>query len=158
MIVSISIVHSMSASGIYFVGDTPAKIGVPTLRSSWSSDILSVLFSFVNAAISSPQVVLSRSNFKLSERHSAFAVFSYCVYYTLCEKYGSDTYVIQRAIAGCFAYITKTVSHWILPRWHFHEFSLLVFIQWYFTVLTTGFHSASFFGIDSSILDWSPAL
>jgi len=41
-------------------------------------------------------------------------LFSYCVSYTLCKKYGSDTYTIQRAIAGYFACITKTDSRWIL--------------------------------------------
>jgi len=60
-------------------------------------------------------------------------LFSYCVYYTLCGKYGSDTHTIHRSFAGYFAYITKTVSRWILPPWYFHEFSLLVFIRWYFT-------------------------
>jgi len=91
MLASIGIVRSTSASGIYFVGDVPAKTGVPTLQSSKSSDILSVLFSFVNTTISSPQVVPSRSPFKSSERHSALVVFSLCLL-QLCEKYGSDTY------------------------------------------------------------------
>jgi len=94
MLVSIGIVRSTSASGICLVGDTPAKIGVPTLRSSRSSGIISVLFSFVNAMISSPQVVLSRSPFKSSERCSALAVFL-CICHTLCKKCGSDAHVLE---------------------------------------------------------------
>jgi len=79
MLVSIGVVRSTSAPGICFVGDTPAKIGVLTLRSSRSSDILSVLFSRDNAMISSSKVVLSRSPFKSSERHSELTVFLLCL-------------------------------------------------------------------------------
>ena len=131
MLVSIGIVYSTSASRICFVGDTPAKIGVPTLRSSRSSDILSVLFSLFTQRF---QVLKSFYQEVLSNRVKGIShwLFSYCVYYTRCGKYGSDTCTIHRSIAGYFAYITKTVSRWILPRWYFHGFSLIVFIQWYF--------------------------
>jgi len=63
MLVSIGIVYSTSASRICFVGDTPAKIGVLTLRSSRRLDILSVLFSLFTQRFqvlkSFPQGVLS---------------------------------------------------------------------------------------------------
>jgi len=107
------------------------KIGVPTLWSSWSSDVSFVLFSLF---IQRFQVLKSFYQEVLSSRVKGVShwPFSYCVYYTLCRKYGSDTCAIHCSIAGYFAYITKTVSRWILPRWYFHEFSLLVFIQWLF--------------------------
>jgi len=63
MIVSIGIVYSTSALRICFVGDTPAKIGVLTLRSSRRLDILSVLFSLLTQRFqvlkSFPQGILS---------------------------------------------------------------------------------------------------
>jgi len=132
MLASIGIVRSTSALCICFVGDTPAKIGVPTLRSSRSSDILSVLFSVLTQRF---QVLKSFCQEVLSRwvRGRPHWLFSYCVYYTLCEKYGSDTHTTHRSIAGYFTYIMKTVSCWMLPWWYFHGFSLLIFIQWYFT-------------------------
>jgi len=149
MLVSIGIVRSMSASRICFVGDAPAKIGVPTLRSSRSSDILSVLFSLFTQSF---QVLKSFYQEVLASRVRGRPnwLFSYCVYYTLCEKYGSDTYTIHRSIAGYFTYITKTVSCWTLPRWYFHGFSLLVFIQWYFTGFNYWFSFCQLFEIPTS--------
>jgi len=149
MLVSIGIVHSTSALRICFVGDTPAKIGVPTLRSSRSLDILSVLFSlftqwFQVLKLFYQEVLSSRV------RGTSHWLFSYCVYYTLCGKYGSDTYAIHRSIAEYFACIAKTVSCWMLPRWYFHEFSLLVFIQWYFTKFNYWFPLCQLFEIPTS--------
>ena len=114
------------------MGDTPAKIGVLTLRSSRRLDILSVLFSLLTQRFqvlkSFPQGVLSS---EVREIYYSDCFPSCC--YTLCEKYGSDTYTIHRSIATSFTHSTKTVSHWILQRWYFHGLSLLVFIQRYFT-------------------------
>jgi len=67
------------------VGDTPAKIGAPTLLSSRSYGYFTRVVVVADATIPSPQVVLSRSPFKLSERYIALTVFS-IVYITLCAK------------------------------------------------------------------------
>jgi len=94
-------------------------------------DIISVLFLLLTQRFqvlkSFPQGVLSSK-----ARDTLRRLFSCCVYYTLCKKYGSDTDTIHRSIARCFAYRSKTVSHGILQRRYFHGLSLLVFIQRYF--------------------------
>jgi len=149
MLVSIGIVYSTSASRICFVGDTPAKIGVLTLRSSWRLDILSVLFLLLTRWFqvlkSFPQDVLSSKARDMLRR-----LFSFCVYYTLCEKCGSDAYTIHRSIARYFACSSKTVSHWMLQRWYFHGLSLLVFIQRHFTELNYRFLFRQAFQIPTS--------
>jgi len=130
----------MSALCICFVDDTPAKIGVSTLRSSQSLDTLSVLFSLLTRQF---QVLKSFYQEVLSSqvRGTSHWLFSYCAYCTLCGKYVSDTYPIHRSIAGYFTYITKTVSRWILPRW---------FIQWCFTEFNYWFPSRQLFKIPTS--------
>ena len=67
------------------MGDQPAKIGVPTLRSSRSPDILSVLFSLFTQRF---QVLKSFCQEVLSNRVKGIPhrLFSYCVYYTRCEN------------------------------------------------------------------------
>jgi len=149
MLVSIGIVHSTSALRICFVGDTPAKIGVSTLRSSRSLDILSVLFSLFTQRF---QVLKSSCQEVLSSRVRGMShwLLSCCVCCILCGKCGSDTHPMHRSIAGHFTQITKTVSRWMLPRWYFREYPLLVAIQWHFTEFNYWFSSRQLFDIPTS--------
>jgi len=84
MLVSIGIVRSTSASGICFVGDTPAIIGVLTLQSSRSSDMLSVLISSVNTMISSSPSCNFKKSFQVEWEVKRIGCF--CVFITLCAK------------------------------------------------------------------------
>ena len=79
MLASIGIVDSTSALCICFVGDTPAKNGSAyTPKFSKFGHFIRVVF-VVHATFSSPQVVLSRSPFKSSERCVALTVFLLCL-------------------------------------------------------------------------------
>jgi len=127
-------VRSTSASGICFVGDTPAKIGALTHQSYWSSDKLSVLILFVNAAISSPQVVLSRSPLKTSERCISFTVFLLCLLHFVWE--------IR------LGYVHNTLSHCRIFCTHYeNSFLLDTTTEKLSRVFTTCFHPVTFYGV-----------
>jgi len=134
MLVSIGIVHSTSALRICFVGDTPAKIGVLTLRSSRNLDILSVLFSLFTQHFSSPQAVLSRSPFKSSERCVALTVFLLCL-----------LRVVWKIRLG---YVFNASFHCRIFLVHYeNSFSLDITTVILSLVFTTCFHPAIFYGV-----------
>jgi len=131
MLASIGIVCSTSDSGICFVVTHQLKQEHP------HSEVLEVqMFDLCCSRLSIRRFQVLKLSFQevLSSRvrGKAHWLFLHCVCHTLREKCGSDTHTMQRAIAGHVACITKTVSCWTLLRWCFHEFSLLVFIQWHF--------------------------
>jgi len=67
------------------VGDTPAKIGVLTLLSSRSSDILSELMSFVNTMTSSSPSCPFKKSFQVKREVKHIGCFC-IVFITLCVK------------------------------------------------------------------------
>jgi len=85
VLVSIGIVRSTSASRICFVGDTPAKMGAPTLRSFRSPDVLSMLFSLF---VQRFQVLKSFHKEVLSSRVRGRSqrLFFPIVFVTLCVR------------------------------------------------------------------------
>jgi len=140
MLVSIGIVHSTtSASRICFVGDTPAKIGVFTLRSSRSLDILSVLFSLFGQRF---QVL--KSSFQVeweAHRIDRFPV----VFITLCVE-NAARIRIQYIVP--LPDISRRLRKQFLA-WHYHgdtfaSIHCLFSLSDVLRSLTTGFHRQSF--------------
>jgi len=131
MLVSIGIVHSTSALRICFVGDTPAKNrSTHTPKFSKFGYFIPVVF-VVYSTISSPQVVLSRSPFKSSERHIALAVFLLCLLHFVWKIRPE--------------YVYNTSFHCQIFRIHYeNSFSLDITAVILSRVFTTCFHPVIF--------------
>jgi len=134
MLVSIGIVYSTSASRICFVGDTPAKIGALTLRSSRRLDILSVLFLLLTRRFqvlkSFPQGILSS---ELREIHCGDC-FPLCL-----------LHFVRETRLGC-AHNTSFHCHIFHVQCE-NSFSLDVTTVTLSRVITTGFHPEIFYGV-----------
>jgi len=134
MLASIGIVYSTSASRICFVGDTPAKIGAPTLRSSRRLDILSVLFSLLTQRFqvlkSFPQGVLSS---EVREMHYGDC-FPSCLLHFV------------REIRLGYACDTSFHCH-IFHAQYENSFSLDITMMILSRVITTSFHPETFYRI-----------
>jgi len=145
MLVSIGIIYSTSASRICFAGDAPAKIGVPTLRSSRRLDILSVLFSLLTQRFqvlkSFPQGILSS---EVRERYYDDC-FPSCLLHSVREKrlgYACDTsfhcHIFHTQYENSFSLDTTTVIFSRVITASFHPEKFL-------RNLTAGFFFARYF-------------
>jgi len=134
MLVSIGIVHSTSALRICFVGDAPAKNrSTHTPKFSKFGYFIRVVF-VVYATISSPQVVLSRSPFKSSERHIALTIFLLCL-----------LHFVWKTLLG---HACNTSFHCRIFRMHYeNSFSLDIATVILSRVFTTCFHPVIFHGV-----------